>query len=80
MPADPSLEPRIRGCISKALNLPSSPSSSLQMGSTPGWDSMGHMIVVMELEKEFGVRFPPYRLPELTSAESIAKAIEAQRS
>jgi acyl carrier protein len=47
------------------------------MGSTPGWDSMGHMSVVMEIEKEFNVRFPPYRLPELVDVPSIAKTLQA---
>jgi acyl carrier protein len=80
MAADPSLESRIRDCILKALNSPNSLSSSLQMGSTPGWDSMGHMMVVMELEREFAVRFPSHRLPDLVTVQSIARAIEAQRS
>jgi len=71
------IEQRIREAIIRALRVPGVDSSTpLQMGSTPGWDSMGHMSVVMEIEKEFGVRLPPYRLPELVDIPSIAKTLE----
>ena len=36
---------------------------------------MGHMLVVMELEKEFDTRFSPYVLPQLLDVPSIAKAL-----
>jgi acyl carrier protein len=76
---EPPLEPRIRATIIRALNLGlADPSVPLAMGSTPGWDSMGHMTVVMELEREFGTLFPVYRLPELIDVASIAKALEDQ--
>jgi acyl carrier protein len=70
-------EQRIRGAVARALGIRTvDPSVPLQMGATPGWDSMGHMAVVMELEKEFKTTFPPYRLPELVDIPSIAKAIQ----
>jgi acyl carrier protein len=47
----------------------------LEMGSTPGWDSLGHMAVVMEVETEFQTQFPSYRLPELLNVASIAHAL-----
>jgi acyl carrier protein len=71
-------EQRIQQTIVRALGISKyDPSLPLRMGSTPGWDSMGHMMVVMELEKQFNVRFPPYRLPELLDIPSIAKILEA---
>jgi acyl carrier protein len=45
------------------------------MGSIPGWDSMGHMMLVAALENHFDIRFPTHALAELTSPESIAQAI-----
>lgn len=70
-------EQRIREAVARALGMPAQdPSTPLRMGSTPGWDSMGHMMVVMELEKEFGTRFPPYVLPELVDVSSIAKTLQ----
>jgi acyl carrier protein len=71
-------EQRIQEAIVRALRIPApGPGMTLRMGSTPGWDSMGHMTVVMELEKEFNVRFPPYQLPELVDVASIAKTLQA---
>ncbi len=71
-------EQRVQGAISRALGIQNpDPSMPLRMGSTPGWDSMGHMNVVMEIEKEFNVRFPPYRLPELVDVPSIAQALRS---
>ena len=73
-----TIERRIEAAVVRALGigLPD-PSTPLRMGSTPGWDSMGHMTVVLELEKEFNVRFPPYRLPELIDIPSIVKTLKA---
>jgi acyl carrier protein len=74
---DKTNEQRIQEAIVRALRISGPhPTTPLRMGSTPGWDSMGHMTVVMELEKEFNVRFPPYRLPELIDIPSIAKTLE----
>jgi acyl carrier protein len=70
-------EQRIQEAISRALGIKTPDSSTpLRMGSIPGWDSMGHMSVVMEIEREFNVRFPPYRLPELVDVPSIAKTLQ----
>ncbi len=52
----------------------------LQMGSVPGWDSMGHMSLVAALENRFQVNFPTYRLAELTNAAAIAAAISEQKA
>jgi acyl carrier protein len=67
---------RIERAIARALNVPDgSLPRPVRMGSTPGWDSMGHMMVVLELEREFGVRIPTARLPELLDVASIARAL-----
>jgi acyl carrier protein len=76
---EPPLDQRIRAAIIRALNLGlADPPVPLALGSTPGWDSMGHMTVVMELEREFGTLFPVYRLPELIDVASIARALANQ--
>ena len=43
------------------------------MESVPGWDSLGHMNLVVELEREFGVSFPLYLLPEMLDMDSIVR-------
>ena len=38
-------------------------------GSTPGWDSVNHLRLVMETEEKFGVR---YRLEDIPSMKRLA--------
>jgi acyl carrier protein len=72
-----TVEQRIQDAVVRALGIRvTDASTSLRMGATPGWDSMGHMMVVMEIEKEFQTSFPPYRLPELIDIPSITKALQ----
>jgi acyl carrier protein len=69
-------EQRIRDVVTNTLRLSMTDSSMpLRMGSTPGWDSLGHMSVVIALEKEFGIVFPSFRLPELVDVAAIAAAV-----
>jgi acyl carrier protein len=75
---DRTIEQRIQDAVIRALGIPlADPSTPLQMGSTPGWDSIGHMTVVMELENEFQTSFPTYRLPELIDIPSILKVLQS---
>ena len=74
---EPTIEDRIQATIIRALGIHAADQSvPLRMGSTPGWDSMGHMALVIELEKEFQISFPAYRLPELVDVASIVKAVQ----
>lgn len=73
------LETRIRTAILKALAAPAEHAAApLAMGTTPGWDSMGHMNVVLALEAEFKTSFPAYRLPELVDVPSIARVLRSR--
>ena len=75
-----TIEERIRDTVVRALGIPApDPAIPLRMGSTPGWDSMGHMQVVIEIEKEFKVRFPPYKLPDLVDVTSIANTLQSSK-
>ncbi|HVL67968.1 MAG TPA: acyl carrier protein [Vicinamibacterales bacterium] len=73
-------ETRIRHAIQRALRLPEGDGGHLELGATPGWDSTGHMAIVLEVEMEFGVQFPAFRLPELVDVPAIARAIEEERA
>jgi acyl carrier protein len=81
MTIENTIEQRVENAVRRALGKGGKDTSiPLRMGSTPGWDSMGHMTVVMELEKEFKTSFPSYRLPELIDVASIAKAVKNPQS
>ncbi len=66
---------RVIQLISRSLKLDAADCGNLRMGATPGWDSMGHMMLVLELEREFKVTFPTYRIAELVDIPSILKAL-----
>ena len=48
----------------------------LRMGAVPGWDSLGHMQLVTELESEFGVTFAAFHLSELIDDAAIARVVQ----
>ena len=74
-----STEERIKQAVVRALRIAvTDQTAPLRMGSTPGWDSMGHMTVVLELEREFNTRFPSYQLPLLVDVPSIAKTLNGE--
>lgn len=46
-------------------------------GDLERWDSMGHLVLVLELEQEFGIQIPPEQVPDLTSVSEITRALTA---
>ncbi len=77
----PEIEDRVRKTILRTFNLPAEDGmTDLRMGGLPGWDSLGHMRLVVELEEEFGVAFPAYLLPELVDMERIVREIDGLQS
>ncbi len=43
-------------------------------GTIPEWDSVNHLRLVMETEREFGVRYPLERIPRLTTLADFLEA------
>jgi acyl carrier protein len=73
---DPQLVSRVQHVIEDTFKVPPGSNQSYAMGAVPGWDSLGHMRLVIELESVFGVTFPTYTLSELTSVPAIVKALK----
>lgn len=69
------LEGRIQAAIVCALAPTPAATAPLAMGMTPGWDSIGHMNVVMAIEAEFKTSFRAYQLPGLVDVASIARVL-----
>ena len=77
--ASQALDTRVRAVIARAFQLSEADAQGdLRMGGLPQWDSMGHMMLVMELEGEFGVTFPSFELAELQSVDAIVAALGRQ--
>ena len=68
------LDQKVRALIVKTFELSSDEAGSeLRFGSVPGWDSIGHVRLVVELEEEFGMSIPTYLLPEILDVDSIVR-------
>jgi acyl carrier protein len=46
-------------------------------GHTPGWDSLGHLRLIMEIERRFEIRIPSNRVSELTSYDALRRYLLA---
>jgi acyl carrier protein len=42
----------------------------------PGWDSIRHLVLVMEVERAFGFQFGLDEISELTSIRTIVAAVD----
>jgi acyl carrier protein len=49
---------------------------SMSIESVEGWDSMAHVGLIMELQKEFKVSISPADAIELTNVEKIVKYLK----
>lgn len=43
--------------------------------TVPGWDSLAHLALVSDLEREFGVEFSPDEVVEMVNARIIGEII-----
>lgn len=48
------------------------------VGDFPGWDSMGHLSILQQVEETLNVNFEPEEMMELEDVADIVKAVEAK--
>ncbi|HQO64893.1 MAG TPA: acyl carrier protein [Syntrophorhabdus sp.] len=48
------------------------------IGDFPGWDSMGHLTILQQLEEALDINFEPEEMMDLEDVSDIIKAIEAK--
>ena len=51
-------------------------SVELSIGDIPEWDSLGHIVIISNLEKEFSLNFDPEIIMDLEDVSDIVVAIE----
>jgi len=70
----------LRGCFRKALQLNDEETAGIDattdVWSFPKWNSLGHIALILEIEKTFSVKFDESRTAELVSVEEILKAVD----
>jgi len=70
------IQQRVEATLARVLQVSPGEIPSVGMGLHPRWDSMGHMELIMQIEKEFGLRFPTYEIAELVNPAAIVDAVE----
>ena len=51
-------------------------SEDTAIGDFPNWDSMGHLLIIGELEKEFDIKFDPEDVMEFEDIGDMIGAID----
>ena len=51
-------------------------SEDTAIGDIPEWNSLGHIIIISSLEKEFSINFDPEIIMDLEDVSDIVAAIE----
>ena len=78
---DLKLVDQVIHALAQALNVDAMEiNAETQFGDLPQWDSMGHMEVLVELEKNFGVEINADTITELVSVPAICTHIEEKRN
>lgn len=52
--------------------------NTISQESCPQWDSMNHLILVVEIEIEFGCTFSPEEIAEMKSFASIVNILKSK--
>lgn len=68
---------RVREIVSNVFLLPlDQVPEDASVNTIEPWDSMGHLLVILELEQAFDRQFSPEQTEEMTSITAIAKVLD----
>lgn len=71
------MEEKIRKIMSNILKVnPEQIASDSAIGDIESWDSLNHLKIISQLEKEFSIQFTPDVLMDLEDFSDIVKAVE----
>jgi acyl carrier protein len=67
---------KLRGVFERYFNMPLPEfSSDMAPGSLQEWDSVAHLSLILEIEREFGVQFSTEELGTLADVGSIERTL-----
>ena len=74
-----NIEQRIFNIIAKCIEVSTDDlSEETAIGDFPKWDSLGHMVIISELEKEFSIKFDMESIIEIEDISDIIEVVEEQ--
>lgn len=72
---------RVRTIIARTFKIqPQLVTPQSSAGQLPGWDSFGHLTLMMEVEKEFSLRFSTEKLNESKTASDICELVRQTKA
>ena len=70
------IAPRLRGILAQVLGVPEATIvNGFSAATNPEWTSLNHLMLMSQLESEFGVFFTNQEVQDLTSYDSIVTAL-----
>lgn len=74
------MPPRLEQVVATALGIPAERvHDELSFNSISEWDSLNHVTLMLDLEREFGVAITEEEMIELSSVSAIRAFLEAPR-
>lgn len=73
------MDERLKGIFKDTLNLNNETlniDETSSINTVPGWDSLGHVKLIIALEREYGIQIETMEAIELTDVPSIQKLLE----
>ena len=71
------MEDKIRKLMARILKVnPEHIENDSAIGDIDSWDSLNHLKIISEIEKEFSIQFTPDVLMDLEDFSDIVKAVE----
>ena len=71
------IEERVIKIIAEAIEVESNKiDEDTAIGDFPNWDSMGQLVIITSLEKEFDIKFDPEDIMELEDVGDMISAID----
>jgi acyl carrier protein len=72
---------RVQAIIAGTLSTPlETVRHDAKASDLPSWDSLRHLVLVMEIERAFEVQFAIEEIAELDSVQKIVSALETRRA
>ncbi|HYC33287.1 MAG TPA: acyl carrier protein [Gemmatimonadales bacterium] len=77
--SDPTIDGRVRAILSQVLGVPPDAiGPGFSSESNPEWTSLAHLMLISQIENEFGVTFGSKEISELTSLDRLTAAVTAR--
>jgi acyl carrier protein len=75
------LEDRVRGIVATIFDVPlDEVTADTSRETLERWDSMGHLVLTLELEQEFGVNLDPEQVIRMTSVREAAAILASEHA